>query len=225
MIRGKKLSVVIPTHNEACSIAAVIAAVPGVADEVLVVDWNSSDGTPAIAAERGARVIDEPRRGYGQAYLSGVEAARGELVVTLDADGTYPAERIGELAETLLEQDLDFISCARFPLHDRRAMDHTNRLGNRALTAMANRLYGLQLVDLLSGMWVFRRQVWQQLGPRSRSWNLCQEIKLKAAAELGPRFAERWIPYGPRQGQSKLIPWRVGAQNLLHLMWFRVIPR
>ncbi len=87
MYRGKQLSVVIPTHNEAASVAGVLDAVPDVVDEVLVVDWNSDDGTPELAREHGARVIQEARQGYGQAYLTGVPAATGDVVITLDADG------------------------------------------------------------------------------------------------------------------------------------------
>ena len=225
MYRGKQLSVVIPTYNEAASIAGVLDAVPDAVDEVLVVDWSSDDGTPALASEHGARVLHEPRQGYGRAYLTGVPAASGDVVITLDADGTYPVAQIPSLVDALLDRDLDFVNCARFPLKDHGAMDRTNRLGNRTLTAAANALFSLSLCDLLSGMWVFRRQVWQKLNPRSTTWNLCQEVKLKAALRLGPRFAEEWIPYARRQGQSKLSPLRVGAENLLHLLVFKLTLR
>ena len=223
MYRGKQLSMVIPTHNEAASIAQVLDAVPAVVDEVLVVDWNSDDGTPDLALERGARVLHEPRPGYGRAYLTGVPAAGGDVVITLDADGTYPVAQVPSLVDTLLDRELDFINCARLPLGDPGAMGRTNRLGNRALTAAANTLFSLDLRDLLSGMWVFRRRVWRQLDPRSTTWNICQEVKLKAAMDLGDRFAEQWIPYARRQGHSKLSPLRVGTQNLLHLVLFRLL--
>ncbi len=225
MYRGKQLSVVIPTHNEAASIAEVLDAVPRAVDEVLVVDWDSDDGTPEVAAERGARVLREARRGYGRAYLTGVPAAVGEVIVTLDADGTYPVERVPRLVDSLLDGDLDFINCARLPLSDRRAMDRTNLLGNRALTAAANAMFSLDLSDLLSGMWVFRREVWRTLDPQSPTWNICQEVKLKAALRLGDRFGEAWIPYAPRAGQSKLSPLRVGTENLLHMMLLRLTLR
>ena len=225
MYRGKQLSVVIPSHNEATSIAGVIGDVPDAVDEVLVVDWDSDDGTPEMAAERGARVLREPRQGYGQAYLTGVPAASGDVVITMDADGTYPVEQIPSLVDTLLDRDLEFINCARFPLRDHGAMDSTNRLGNRALTRAANALFSVSLRDLLSGMWVFRRRVWHQLDLRSTSWNLCQEVKIKAATRLGPGFAEEWIPYARRQGISKLSPLRVGAENLAHLRFLRLTLR
>ena len=225
MYRGKQLSVVIPTHNEAASMAAVLDAVPQVVDEVLVVDWNSDDGTPEVAAERGARVLREPRRGYGRAYLTGVPAAVGDVIITVDADGTYPVERAPGLVDALLDRDLDFINCARLPLSDQRSMSRTNLLGNRALTAAANVMFSLGLSDLLSGMWVFRSEVWPALDPRSATWNICQEVKLKAALRLQNRFGEEWIPYSPRRGHSKLSPLRVGSENLMHMLLLRLTLR
>ena len=94
-----QLSVIIPTMNEEESIGQVIdsvhQALNGWEYEVLVVDTNSKDRTRDIAAEKGAVVIDEPRRGYGRAYKTGFESSKGEVIATLDADCTYPAEEIG----------------------------------------------------------------------------------------------------------------------------------
>jgi glycosyltransferase involved in cell wall biosynthesis len=199
----------------------VIKALPGLVDQVLVVDWRSTDGTPARAEELGARVIHEDRKGYGQAYLTGIPEAEGDLVITLDADGTYPAHLIPELIDRLLDEDRDFLSCCRFPLEHLDAMPLANRSGNRLLRRVANTLFGIQLRDLLSGMWVFRREAWARLSPTSTNWNMSQEIKLRAAIMLGARFAEAWIPYSPRIGQTKLMPMRVGAENLAHLFVLR----
>jgi glycosyltransferase involved in cell wall biosynthesis len=221
MIRGHRLSLVIPTRDEAEGIVAVLRGLPPVVEVVVVVDTASTDGTPELARREGARVIDEPRRGYGRAYLTGVPQASGELVATLDADGTYPAQAIPALAEALLDGPLDFVSAARFPLRDPRAMRRRNQLGNRALTRAANLLFGLELRDLLSGMWVFRRAAWLSLAPTSEDWNLSQEIKLRAALDPATRFAERAIDYAPRHGESKLDPLSVGAQNLRHLLRLR----
>ena len=90
-----RVSVVIPTHNEARAIARVLADLPSdLTTEVLVVDSNSSDGTPDIAARMGARVVQEPRRGYGRACLTGLAAANSpDVVVFLDGDySDRPAE-------------------------------------------------------------------------------------------------------------------------------------
>ena len=221
MHRNRTVSVVIPTHNEVEGLPPVIHALPDLVDQVLVVDWRSTDGTPELAVELGAQVIHEEGKGYGQAYLSGIPAATGELVITLDADGTYPAEMIPELLDRLLDRELDFLSCCRFPLERPDAMPAPNRAGNELLRLTANLLFGLELRDLLSGMWVFKREVWSRLAPTSTNWNMSQEIKLRAALALGPRFSEAWIPYSPRIGETKLLPFRVGMENLAHLFVLR----
>jgi len=218
---GLTISLVIPTHNEEVGLRAVLDTLPGVVDELVVVDWQSQDGTLELARRAGATVIVEPRRGYGRAYLTGVPQAQGDIVVTMDADGTYPTQGIPRLVRALLDRDLAFISGSRFPLQDPLSMARTNKLGNRLLTRAANRMFGLQLQDLLSGMWVFRRGVWEELGPESPSWNLSQEIKLRAALALGERFAELPIPYASRLGDSKLSALPVGVQNLVHLLELR----
>ena len=90
-----RVSVVIPTHNEAQSIGRVLADLPAdIVTEVLVVDSNSTDGTPEIASKMGARVLREPRRGYGRACLTGLaEASSPDIVVFLDGDySDRPAE-------------------------------------------------------------------------------------------------------------------------------------
>ena len=222
MHRDRKVSVVIPTHNEVEGLPPVIHALPDLVDEILVVDWRSTDGTVERAVELGAQVIHEDRQGYGQAYLSGVPAASGELVITLDADGTYPAERIPELLDRLDERGLDFLSCCRFPLERPDARPVPKRVGNQMLRHTANLLFGGDLRDLLSGMWVFKREVWAQLAPTSANWNMSQEIKLRAALALGSRFSEAWIPYSPRIGETKLLPFRVGMENLAHLFVLRL---
>ncbi len=221
MLHGLTVSVVIPTRDEAEGLPATLEAMPAGVDEVVVVDHASRDGTPEIAERLGARVLREPLPGYGRAYLAGVPSAQGEVVVTLDADGTYPCEAIPALVCELAQGSLDFVSGARFPLADPGAMRRRNKLGNRALTRAANLLFGLELRDLLSGMWVFRRGVWAELAPTSPDWNLSQEIKLRAALHPRTRFAERSIAYAPRRGESKLAPLTVGRENLLHLLKLR----
>ena len=221
MFGNRSISLVIPTHQEASSIPTVLRAVPALVDEVLVVDWNSTDGTPEIARSLGARVIVEARPGYGRAYLSGVPEASGELVVTMDADGTYPVHLLGSLLQTFQDRALRFMSCSRFPLRDPLSMRPLNQAGNRILTRAANALFDIVLQDLLTGMWIVERAAWSELAPREAGWNLSQEIKLRAALQLGSGFGEAWIPYAPRLGESKLSAWQVGAQNLRNMLALR----
>src|SRR3989304_9425179 len=105
--------------NEGASVGAVVdavrAALSGRDLEILIVDTDSRDGTREIAEGKGARVIREPRRGYGRAYKTGFAAARGLYVSTLDADLTYPADRIPDLLRPLEEGRADFAPGARRP--------------------------------------------------------------------------------------------------------------
>src|SRR6267142_1322844 len=118
----RKVSVVIPTLNEGDSIGAVIDEIPKGVLEILVVDGNSKDGTQEIARGKGARVVVEPRKGYGRAYKTGFLEAKGEIIATLDGDLTYPASRIGEFAALLEREGPDFITCDRLSTLRKEAM-------------------------------------------------------------------------------------------------------
>src|SRR6266566_3910261 len=102
-----EISVVIPTMNEEASIGPVLddvlTALRGRDIEIVVVDTDSRDRTKDVAAAKGARVVEEPRRGYGRAYKTGFAASRGTYVATLDADLTYPADRLPDFLVPLAE--------------------------------------------------------------------------------------------------------------------------
>src|SRR5262245_14314981 len=116
MHRGLSISVVIPCYNEEDGVRAVIGEMPACVDEVVVVDNNSTDRTAEVARSLGARVVHETRKGYGAAYKAGIPAAASDVVVTLDGDGSYPAEAIAALVDELVDRRLDFLSASRFPL-------------------------------------------------------------------------------------------------------------
>src|SRR2546427_7463580 len=109
-----KVSIIIPTMNEAGSIGQVLDEVAsamrgGPWYEVIAVDTNSRDRTVEVARERGARVVEDPRGGYGRAYKTGFAAARGEVIATLDADLTSPATKIPEFVR-YVSDGADFVS-------------------------------------------------------------------------------------------------------------------
>src|SRR2546425_7249162 len=114
--------------------------------EVIVVDTNSRDRTVEIAKAKGARVVPEPRRGYGRAYKTGFAAARGEVIVTLDADLTYPASKIPEFVR-YVSDGADFVSGNRLATIAPAAMSGMHRLGNRILTATFRYLYRFPIRD------------------------------------------------------------------------------
>jgi len=219
--RELKISVVMPCYNEEQGLREVIRRLPGCVDEIVVADNDSTDRTAEVAAELGARVVPEKRRGYGAAYKTGLAAATGDVIVTMDGDGTYPAEAIPELIDALVDRRLDFLSAARFPLSDPRAMGATNRTGNWLLTFAALVLFGAKMVDSQSGMWVFRREVLGLIRPRSDGMPFSQEIKIEAIRHPRVRFGEQHIEYRPRIGEVKLRKWRDGWENVLFMIRMR----
>jgi len=217
MHRGLKISVVIPCYNEEDGIRSVIESMPPYVDEIVVVDNNSTDRTGDIARSLGAVVVFQPRKGYGAAYQAGLPAATGDVIATLDGDGTYPADEISLLVDALEDRKLDFISGARFPLRDESAMNFSNKIGNLVLTLTTMLLWFRPLRDSQSGMWVFRRSVLPKLRLTSDGMPLSEEIKIEAIEKLGSRFAEIGIDYRPRIGEVKLQKWRDGWLNLSFL--------
>ena len=222
MHRGLKISVVIPCYNEEDGIRSVIEAMPSYVDEIVVVDNNSTDRTGEIARSLGAVVVFQPVKGYGAAYQAGLPAATGDVIATLDGDGTYPSDEIALLVDALEDRQLDFISGARFPLRNGDAMNFSNKVGNMVLTLTTMVLWFRPLRDSQSGMWVFRRSVLPKLRLTSNGMPLSEEIKIEAIEKLGRKFAEVGIDYRPRIGEVKLQKWRDGWLNLSFLFNKRI---
>ena len=223
-------SVIMPVLNEASCIADMVASVPveafsakGIDTEILVVDNGSVDGSGELARNAGARVISEPRRGYGYAYLRGFKEAKGDIICTLDADGTYPVDMLPELTSTLLEDNLDFINTNRLPYMHNGVMSRTNRVGNTILTVANRALFGLPFHDSQSGMWVFRAELLKRMQLQAVGMALSQEIKIEAACRLKANCIEVPIYYGYRSGESKLRIWRDGISNFVYLFRRRFI--
>jgi glycosyltransferase involved in cell wall biosynthesis len=217
-----KVSVIIPTMNEEEAIGKVLDDVhaalgkTGVEYEILVVDTNSKDRTVEIAKEKGARVIDEPRRGYGRAYKTGFENAKGEYITTLDADCTYPAEDIPKFLEMIEKENLDFISGDRLTLLKKGAMRPMHRFGNMILNVTARLLFWRKIADTQSGMWFFKRSVLSELELTDDGMPLSEEIKLEAILR-GLRFKEVPIPYYVRTGEAKIQSWGDAWKNFKFL--------
>ena len=222
------ITVIMPALNEASCVVDVVSSLPieefsarGFDTEILVVDNGSVDGTGELARNAGARVICEPRRGYGYAYLKGFKEAKGYIICTLDADGTYPVHMLPELADRLLKENLDFISTNRFLYMHKGVMSRTNRVGNAILTVASRTIFGLPFRDSQSGMWVFRADLLKRMHLQAVGMALSQEIKIEAACRLGARCTEIPIPYDYRSGKSKLRVWRDGIGNFTYLFWKR----
>lgn len=221
MSKDVKVSVVIPTMNEEESIGVVMDAIHEAMKgkfkkteyEIVVVDTNSKDKTIPIATEKGARIIDEPRRGYGRAYKTGFAEAYGDYIATLDADCTYPAEDIPKLVAMLEKDNLDFITCDRLSKLKPGVMSATHRFGNWALKTAMNVLFGMHLKDSQTGMWVFRKAILEKLELTSDGMPLSEEIKIEAHRKK-VRMREVPIRYSIRQGEVKLNTMGDGWKNM-----------
>jgi len=225
----KKISIVIPALNESDGIAKTIQCVPkqeleglGYSVQILVVDNGSTDETGEIARKCGAEVIFEAKRGYGYAYKAGFTHAEGVIIVTADADLTYPLGDTPSLVKTLEDENLDFITTNRFVFMDKSAMSFRNKVGNIILTLMTRILFGIRINDSQSGMWIFKRDILDKLLLRSNGMALSEELKLEACYFAKCAWKELPIRYRARLGEVKLRVWRDGIENLFFLFRKRI---
>ena len=211
MYRDHSISIVIPCLNEELSIAEVISYIPDFVDEIIVIDNASEDRTVEIARKHGAIVIEHSQnKGYGASLIVGFNKAYCDIVITGDGDNTYPVDHVRRIIDKLLDLDVDFISCRRFPLMIKESMKLRNYIGNYFFTALINVLFYFHIKDALSGMWVFRRKVLEKLPLVSGDFCLSPEIKIKAFRHPGIKAIEVPIIYDTRRGSSKLMPWKDG---------------
>ena len=200
-----RVSIVIPTYNEAQSIGRVLADLPGdLVTEVLVVDSNSSDGTPGIASNMGARVLPEPRRGYGQACLTGLANTNSpDIVVFLDGDYSDRPAELPLLLAPIVEGRADITIGSRLGTQSTPgAMPWHAALGNRLAVSLIRLLYGVRLTDL-GPFRAARADVLRQLALEETTYGWAVEIILKGAIQRF-RIVEVPVSYHPRIGKSKI---------------------
>ncbi len=218
MYKGLSITVIIPCLNEEQGIEKVLRNMPGFVDEVIVVDNDSTDRTSDVAAALGATVIREEVRGYGRSYKRGFARAKGDLIVTLDGDHSYPVDALSYLLEAFLHLEIDFLNASRFPVRDRQAMSLKHHFGNLVLSIAMSLLFFRWVRDSQSGMWVFRRSILKSMRLESDGMAFSEEIKIEAIRNPAIRFGELSILYSSRLGEIKLNPWRDGFQNLFFLL-------
>jgi glycosyltransferase involved in cell wall biosynthesis len=228
------VSVVIPCLNEAEHIDECVTAAldamreAGIAGEVVVADNGSEDGSGDIAAAAGARVVHEPRRGYGSAYLAGFANARGEFIVMADADLTYPFEEIPRFVSEL-RAGADLVMGDRMQGIEPGAMPwHHRYIGNPVLTGILNLFFRTGVSDAHCGMRGLRRDILPRLDLRTSGMEFASEMVIRAAKE-NLRISEFPIAYRPRAGESKLSSWRDGWRHLRFLLvhsptWLFIVP-
>lgn len=220
MYKDLSISVVIPCYNEEKGVEATIRLLPNFVDEIIVIDNNSTDRTAEVAENLGARVIYEGRQGYGRAYKTGLRYAKGDIIVTMDGDATYPAVAIPYLIDVLLLDKLDFISAARIPQDLSKTWNNIQRYyGNMGLTFIVWAVFGVRLQDSQSGMWVFRKNILETIIAKSDGMPFSEELKVRAFLHHSIKTKE--IPihfrYIERIGPSKLNLWKDGLKNIGYL--------
>jgi len=205
-----RATLIIPALNEAAVIEDVVARVPrDVIADVVVVDNGSTDGTASVAGRAGARVVTEPRRGYGSACWAGVCAvpADAEVVVFLDADGSQDPADIRRALEPLRAGVADFVMGARrltgqHPWHA--------ALGTRMVAAFVSWRYGTRVSDV-GPLRAIRADLLRRLGMRDRAFGWPVEMVVKVAA-LGARISEVPVAHHARLGgRSKVSGTVVGS--------------
>lgn len=226
-----KVTILIPTLNEEAGIGPTLDGVDrdafrsrGWDLELLVVDGDSKDRTRAVAESHGARVVVEPRRGYGRAYKRGFREAGGDVIVTADADATYPLDRAHLLVEEFEARGADFLTCDRYAKLQPGAMSRKHRLGNWVLSTTTRTLFGVRLHDSQSGMWVLRRSALAQMpfDKFSEGMAFSQELKIDALKRYPGRAFEVSGELRPRIGKPVLASWRDGLGNLRRLVTRRL---
>lgn len=200
-----RVSVIIPTYNEAQAIGRVLADVPAdLATEIIVVDSNSSDATPEIAAKMGARVIKEPRRGYGRACLTGLANANSpDVVVFLDGDYSDRPAELPLLLAPIIEGQADITIGSRLGANrNSGALPWHQSFGNRLAAGLIRLLYGVQVSDL-GPFRAARANVLRALVLEETTYGWAVEMILKGA-RAGFRIVEVPVSYHPRIGKSKI---------------------
>jgi glycosyltransferase involved in cell wall biosynthesis len=188
--------------------------VPG---EVIVADNASEDDSAALAARAGARVVVEPRRGYGSAYLAGFAASRGEYIVMADADLTYDFGEIPRFV-TELQAGAELVMGDRMDNIQPGAMPWLHRyVGNPLLSGLLNLFFRTGVNDAHCGMRALRRDVLARLDLRTTGMEFASEMVIRASKE-NLRIAEFPIEYHPRGGESKLSSVRDGWRHLRFLL-------
>jgi len=203
-ILGLSVGVIIPALNEEESLPAVLADLPAGVDEVLVVDNGSSDGTARAAAAAGARVVHEPRRGYGSACLRGwTSIGPHDVIVFLDADYSDHPEELPRLLAPIAAGQADFVLGSR--LLGRRqpgAMPPHAVWGNRLACFLIRVLFGAAYTDL-GPFRAIRRETFDRLRMTDKNFGWTVEMQIKAARAKVP-YCEVPVSYRRRVGVSKI---------------------
>lgn len=219
------VSVVLPVLNEEEALGECIDLIrdtlegAGINGEIVVCDNGSTDNSVDVAEAKGVRVVHQPVRGYGNAYLMGFAHARGSYLVMGDADATYDFRLIPELLRKLTDEGYDFVTGSRYIGQGYKGPLLHRIVGNPGLTALLNGLFGTSYSDVYCGFRAFSREAWERIRPVSPGMEFNLELAINAGL-AGLRSAEVPIVLAPRKGESKLRTLRDGWRSLRMMLLY-----
>lgn len=204
---GRRVAVLVPCYNEEITVGEVIDGFRAVLPEasIYVFDNNSTDATARVARDHGAVVVPSPRQGKGNVVRHMFDCIEADIYVLVDGDATYPPEAAPGLIATLERSDADMVVGTRLSSFDGRSFRRFHLFGNRMMSWIISRLFGVRLTDVLSGYRVFSRDFVKSVPLVSQGFEIETELTLQAAAKAF-RVLEQPVNYGSRpQGSvSKL---------------------
>lgn len=214
------VSVVMPCLNEEAAIGACIQKIQDtfaradINGEIVVCDNGSTDRSIEIAERMGARVVHQPLRGYGNAYIKGFASALGEYLIMGDADDTYDFTMIPQFIDCLQNKGYDFVTGSRYLGGGHSNITFLHRIvGNPALTGLLNFLFGTHYTDVYCGFRGFTHEAYERIAPVSPGMEFNLELAINAGlAKL--KITELPIVLAPRKGESKLRTVQDGWRSL-----------
>jgi hypothetical protein len=218
-----RVAAVIPALDEAAALPSLLFEFPpGVVDEVVVVDGGSRDGTPEAARAAGARVLVEPRRGYGRACATGAAATSADVIVFLDGDGSDDPARLSDVLRPVLAGEAALSLGSRVDAEDGALRPH-QALGNRLVALLVRLVYGVSVRDI-APMRAVRRDVLDDLRMSEMTYGWPTEMLVKAARR-GLPVAEAPVRSRARRGGESKVSGRLWPSAQAGALMLAVVAR
>ncbi|HEY2346200.1 MAG TPA: glycosyltransferase [Xanthomonadaceae bacterium] len=217
-----RIAVLIPCHNEAATVAKVVADFREALPEarVLVFDNASTDATAALAREAGARVLVVPAKGKGHVVRSMFRDVDADVYVMVDGDDTYPAAKVRELIAPVVSGNADMVVGTRLEMHRDGSFRRFHGFGNRLVRGVLSSLFHTTLADVLSGYRAFSARFVRSMPVLSQGFEIETEMTVFALSQ-GMQLCEVPVPYGmrPEGSHSKLHTFRDGYRVLRTILF------